>query len=130
MSFTVPLPPRQPRRGVATRVVLLLISMALAVAYASMRSQTTASLVQRNAALRTSARQAAMTGMTVETCRGKLVLRDCNNQLDAPSYVGEVVDVPEYTFPIFNPKTMIVVKGHEVWVPSCEEVRRMQKKRT
>lgn len=71
----------------------------------------------------------AMTGATVETCQGKLPLRDCNNQLDAPSYLGEVVDVPEYPFPIFNPKTMIVVKGHEVWVPTCEEVRALQKKR-
>jgi branched-chain amino acid transport system substrate-binding protein len=72
----------------------------------------------------------AMTGMTVDTCRGKLGLRDCNNQLDAPSYVGEVVDVPQYPFPIFDPKTMILVKGTEVWIPSCDEVRKMQKKRT
>jgi branched-chain amino acid transport system substrate-binding protein len=72
----------------------------------------------------------AMTGMAVNTCRGKLTLRDCNNQLDCPSYVGEVVDVPEYPFPIFAPKTMIRVKGSEVWIPSCDEVRKMQKKRT
>ena len=71
----------------------------------------------------------AMRGMMVETCRGKLTLRDCNNQLDAPSYVGEVVDTPQYPFPIFDPKTMIKVKGSEVWVPSCEEVRKMMKKR-
>jgi len=72
----------------------------------------------------------AMTGMRVDTCRGKLGLRDCNNQLDAPSYVGEVVDVAQYPFPIFDPKTMILVKGTEVWIPGCDEVRKMQKKRT
>ncbi len=72
----------------------------------------------------------AMTGMTVDTCRGRLTLRDCNNQLDCPSYVGEVVDVPEYPFPIFDPKSMIAVKGNEVWIPSCDEVRKLQKKRT
>jgi branched-chain amino acid transport system substrate-binding protein len=86
--------------------------------------------VTRAGSVENEAVRKALTGMTVETCRGKLVLRDCNNQLDAPSYVGEVTDVPEYPFPIFNPKTMIIVKGHEVWVPSCEEVRKMQKKRT
>ena len=72
----------------------------------------------------------ALKGSTIDTCRGKLTFRDCNNQLDAPSYVGEVVDTPDYPFPIFNPKTMVVVKGHEVWIPTCEEVRKLQKKRS
>ena len=56
-------------------------------------------------------------------------MRSCNNQLDAPSYVGEVVDTPEYPFPIFNPKSIIRVEGHDTWIPSCEEVQKMQKKR-
>jgi len=73
--------------------------------------------------------KAALRGATIDTCRGKLTFRDCNNQLDAPSYVGEVVDTPDYPFPIFNPKTMVVVPGHEVWIPTCEEVRKLQKKR-
>ena len=73
--------------------------------------------------------KAALKGATIDTCRGKLTFRDCNNQLDAPSYVGEVVDTPDYPFPIFNPKTMVVVPGHEVWIPTCEEVRKLQKKR-
>lgn len=71
----------------------------------------------------------ALTGATIDTCRDKLTFRDCNNQLDAPSYVGEVVDTPDYPFPIFNLKTMVVVQGHEVWIPTCEEVRKLQKKR-
>ena len=73
--------------------------------------------------------KAALRGATIDTCRGKLTFRDCNNQLDAPSYVGEVVDTPDYPFPIFNPKTMVMVPGHEVWLPTCEEVRKLQKKR-
>lgn len=72
----------------------------------------------------------ALKGATIDTCRGKLTFRDCNNQLDAPSYVGEVVDTPDYPFPIFDLKTMVVVKGHEVWIPTCEEVSRLQKKRS
>ena len=73
--------------------------------------------------------KATLRGATIDTCRGKLTFRDCNNQLDAPSYVGEVVDTLDYPFPIFDLKTMIVVQGHEVWIPTCEEVRKLQKKR-
>jgi branched-chain amino acid transport system substrate-binding protein len=71
----------------------------------------------------------ALTGATLDTCRGKLTMRSCNNQLDAPSYVGEVVDTPDYPFPIFDPKSIIRIEGHEVWIPTCEEVQKMQKKR-
>jgi branched-chain amino acid transport system substrate-binding protein len=83
----------------------------------------------RAKSIETEAVRKALTGATIETCRGRLTLRDCNNQLDAPSYVGEVVDTPEYPFPVFDLKTMIVVKGHEVWIPTCEEVRKLMKKR-
>jgi branched-chain amino acid transport system substrate-binding protein len=80
--------------------------------------------------IETEAVRKAMTGATLDTCRGKLTFRDCNNQLDCASYLGEVVDVPEYPFPIFNPKTLIVVEGRDVWLPaSCEDVRKIQKKR-
>ncbi|KPK52449.1 MAG: hypothetical protein AMS22_09100 [Thiotrichales bacterium SG8_50] len=73
--------------------------------------------------------KAALRGATIDTSRGKLTFRDCNNQLDAPSYVGEVVDTPDYPFPIFDLKTLVAVQGHEVWIPTCEEVRKLQKKR-
>ncbi|NOR67083.1 MAG: ABC transporter substrate-binding protein [Woeseiaceae bacterium] len=73
--------------------------------------------------------KAALRGATIDTCRGKLTFRDCNNQLDAPSYVGEVVDTADYPFPIFDLKTLVAVQGHEVWIPTCEEVRKLQKKR-
>lgn len=72
----------------------------------------------------------ALTGATIDTCRGKLTFRDCNNQLDCPSYVGEVVDSKEWPFPIFDPKTMIVIPGNKVWTPTCDEVRKLQKKRS
>jgi type II secretory pathway pseudopilin PulG len=50
---------------VATLVVMLLIAVALAVTYVSMRAQTMTLQVQSNADLRGSARDAAMTGMAV-----------------------------------------------------------------
>lgn len=71
----------------------------------------------------------ALTGATIDTCRGKLTFRDCNNQLDCPSYVGEVADSAQWPIPIFDPKTLIVVPGNKVWVPNCEDVRKTQKKR-
>jgi branched-chain amino acid transport system substrate-binding protein len=86
--------------------------------------------VKKAGTIQTEAVRKALTGATIDTCRGKLTFRDCNNQLDCPSYVGEVVDTPQYPFPIFDLKTMIVVPGHEVWIPTCEEVRKLQKKRT
>jgi branched-chain amino acid transport system substrate-binding protein len=86
--------------------------------------------VTKARSIETEAIRKALTGATIDTCRGKLTFRDCNNQLDAPSYVGEVVDVPQYPFPIFDPKTMIMVYSHEVWVPTCEEARKLMKQRT
>jgi len=58
-------PFRVNRRGTAVLVVLLLISIALAISYATMRSQATIVEIQRNAHLATDARQAAITGLTV-----------------------------------------------------------------
>ena len=54
-------------------------------------------------------------GGTFDTCRGKRKFRDLTNQLDVPSYVGEVFDTPDFPFPIYNPKTMIMVEGNTVW---------------
>ena len=68
--------------------------------------------------------------MTMDTCRGKATFRDCNNQLNIPAgYVGAVWDSPDYPFPIYDPKTMIIVKAEEVWTPTCDGVRKLQKKR-
>jgi branched-chain amino acid transport system substrate-binding protein len=72
----------------------------------------------------------ALTGATIETCRGKLTFRECNNQLDCPSYVGEVVDSDKWSIPVFDPTSMIVVQGDRVWIPTCEEITKLQKKRS
>jgi hypothetical protein len=56
---------RQERRAVAVLVVLLLIAVSLAVSYATLRSQSSALLIQQNADLGAAARQAAFTGMTI-----------------------------------------------------------------
>jgi len=68
-------------------------------------------------------------GATVETCRGKLALRDCSNQLNCASYVGEVWDSPNYPFPIYKPESLIRIAGDKVWTQSCEEVEKLKKKR-
>lgn len=56
---------RRSRRGMSVLVVLLLLSTTLALSYAVLRSQTTAIQIQDNAALRLSARQAALSGIAV-----------------------------------------------------------------
>src|ERR1700676_3473548 len=53
------------RRGVAVVLVLGLISIALALAYDLLRSQSTVVLIQANTNLRSQARQAAVTGLMV-----------------------------------------------------------------
>jgi hypothetical protein len=40
-----------------------------------------------------------------------------------------VWDSREYPFPIYKPDTMIVVRGSEVWTPSCAEIEKRKKKR-
>ena len=79
--------------------------------------------------IETAAIMKALKGATIDTCRGKRTFRDCSNQLNVPSYVGEVWDSPDYPFPIYKPDTMIQVEGNEVWTQSCEEVEKLKKKR-
>lgn len=56
---------RQPRRGMAVIMVLLLLSLTMGLCYAAMRGQFTMNTIQRNSNRSASARQAAMTGMTL-----------------------------------------------------------------
>jgi len=56
---------RRPRRGMAILMVLLLLSLTLGLCYAAMRSQGTIGMIQRNANRGVSARQAAMTGLSI-----------------------------------------------------------------
>ena len=80
-------------------------------------------------AIETEAIVKALHGATINTCRGKRTFRECSNQLDVPSYVGEVWDSPNYPFPIYNPDTMVVVEGRDVWTPTCEAVEKVKKVR-
>jgi branched-chain amino acid transport system substrate-binding protein len=79
--------------------------------------------------IKTEAIVKALKGATIDTCRGKRTFRDCSNQLDVPSYVGEVWDSPNYPFPIYKPETLVLVEGHEVWTQSCTDVEKLKKKR-
>ncbi len=85
---------------------------------------------KRAGSIETAAILKALKGATIDTCRGRLTFRDCSNQLDAPSYIGEVWDSRDYPFPIYKPETMIVVPGNEVWTPTCAEVNKLKKKRS
>ncbi len=86
--------------------------------------------VNKAGSIETEAVKAALKSATVDTCRGKATFRGCNNQLDIPAgYVGAVKDYPQYPFPIYDLDTMIVVKAEDVWVPTCEEVQKLQRKR-
>ena len=53
------------RRGVAVLLVLLMVIVAMALSYAVMREQYTTTTLQSNAGMGMSARQAALTGMSV-----------------------------------------------------------------
>ena len=53
------------RRGMALLMVLLLLSLTLGLSYAAMRSQSTVGMIQRNSDRGASARQAAITGLTM-----------------------------------------------------------------
>ncbi len=53
------------RRGMAVLMVLLLLSLTLGLCYAAIRGQYSAGTIQRNSDRRATARQAAVTGMTM-----------------------------------------------------------------
>jgi branched-chain amino acid transport system substrate-binding protein len=86
--------------------------------------------IKKAGTIDTEAVKAALKGATIDTARGRATFRDCNNQLNIPAgYVGAVWDSPDYPFPIYDPKTMIIVKAEDVWTPTCDDVRKLQKKR-
>ena len=86
--------------------------------------------INKAGSIETEAVKAALKGATLDTCRGQATFRECNNQLNIPAgYVGEVKDHPDYPFPIYDLESMIVVKAEEVWVPTCDDVQKLQKQR-
>jgi branched-chain amino acid transport system substrate-binding protein len=62
--------------------------------------------------------RAALRGITVETCRGKLFFREIDNQLSCSSYMGVVTDDPKYPFPVYG--NLIEIKGPDSWRPENE----------
>jgi branched-chain amino acid transport system substrate-binding protein len=62
--------------------------------------------------------KAALKGMKVDTCRGKLYFRQIDNQLSCSSYLGVVTDDPKYPFPIYH--DVVEVKGPDSWRPEAE----------
>lgn len=56
---------RRSRRGVSVILVLALVSMTLALSYAMLRTQATIEQTERNSSHRATARQAAMSGMSI-----------------------------------------------------------------
>lgn len=55
----------------------------------------------------------ALSGASIDTCRGKLFFRKIDNQLSCSSYIGIIADDPAYPFPIY--KDLIEIKGPDSW---------------
>lgn len=71
----------------------------------------------------------ALTGATIDTCRGPAAFAACSNQLAIPAgFVGTITDTPDYPFPIYDPKTLVRVDAKEV-ERSCAEIEAVRKKR-
>jgi len=68
----------------------------------------------------------ALSGMAVETTRGRLFFRKIDNQLSCSSYVGKVADEPDYPFPVY--RALVVIKGPDSWRPEQEIVAAREKK--
>lgn len=79
--------------------------------------------------IETEAVKDALKGATIETGRGKRTFRECDNQLNVPTYIGEVADDPDFPFPIYDRKKMIVVEAEDVW-GTCEEAEKNRKRRS
>ncbi|MHA7774741.1 ABC transporter substrate-binding protein [Roseibium sp. M-1] len=84
--------------------------------------------VEKAGSIETEAIKKALTGATLKTGRGERTFRTCDNQLNVPTYIGQVYDDPEFDFPIYKRGAMIEVAAEEVW-GSCEEVSQGRKQR-
>jgi len=61
----------------------------------------------------------AMTGLSFSGPRGELQFRACDNQANAPEYVGFTVKDPKYPFYVL--RDVLVVKAEDAWL-SCDEI--------
>jgi branched-chain amino acid transport system substrate-binding protein len=60
----------------------------------------------------------AMTGLSIDTCRGKLSFRNIDNQLNCSAYFGRIADDPKYPFPIYH--DLMEYKGPDIWRAEAE----------
>ncbi len=84
--------------------------------------------INRAGTIETEAAKDALKGATIDTGRGRRTFRECDNQLNVPTYIGEVHDDPEFPFPIYKRDTMIVVEAENVW-GTCDEATANRKTR-
>ncbi|MCK6488510.1 MAG: ABC transporter substrate-binding protein [Planctomycetes bacterium] len=68
--------------------------------------------------------RAALLGLELDTCRGRLLMRALDRQLVCPSYLGTVGDDPAWPFPVF--KDLMMIPGAEC-MRSEDEVREMRR---
>ena len=59
-----------------------------------------------------------MSGMTIDTTRGRLSFRKIDNQLGCSAYFGRVADDSRYPVPIYH--DLLEIKGSEIWRPEAE----------
>jgi len=67
----------------------------------------------------------AMKGAAVETLRGTLTFRECDNLSNSPEYIGPMVYDEKYGFAIFKPALAIDTAPIAL---SCEEIMELRKK--
>lgn len=84
--------------------------------------------VKKAGSINTEAVKDALKGAELNTCRGKRSFRECDNQLNVPTYIGTVVDDPEFDFPIYDRKTLIKVEAEKVW-GACSDIMANRKQR-
>jgi branched-chain amino acid transport system substrate-binding protein len=67
----------------------------------------------------------AMKGATVETLRGTITFRECDNLSNSPEYIGPLVYDPKYGYVVFKPAQAIDTTPARL---TCEEVMELRKK--
>jgi branched-chain amino acid transport system substrate-binding protein len=67
----------------------------------------------------------AMKGATVDTLRGKLTFRECDNLSNAPQYIGPLVYEEKYGYLVFRPALAVDTSPSTL---SCEEIMELRKK--
>jgi branched-chain amino acid transport system substrate-binding protein len=65
----------------------------------------------------------AMIGMHFTGPRGELYFRACDNQANAPEYIGFTKKDPRYPFCVL--RDVMVVKAEDAWL-SCEEIKKLR----